>query len=143
MAGGSSAYQDEASGTISEINVTPLVDVVLVLLIIFMVTAPMIAARGITVEKPRTVSGSQVESSLTVSIDRDLKLYVNGDHYADIDAALAAVRREHDKNPEVKAIIQADRAVPHGQVMEAIDIVTLAGVTRFALASNRKETAQP
>lgn len=140
MAGaGSSFYQDESSDVISEINVTPLVDVALVLLIIFMVTAPIIASRGITVEKPRTESGAQVKSTLTVTVDRDLTLYVNGESYDEEEKARSAIETEHAKNPEIKAIIQADRTVPHGDVMGAIDLVTQAGVTKFALASAPKQ----
>ena len=140
MAGKSSAgYQDEAA-VISDINVTPLVDVMLVLLIIFMVTAPMIAARGITVDKPKTVSGTQVPNQLTITIDKDHALYVNGSRASDSAAAQQLVAVESAKDPEVRAIIQADRAVTHGDVMEVIDMVTQAGVTHFALATARKET---
>jgi biopolymer transport protein ExbD len=135
MAGGS-LYQDEDSGgAISDINVTPLVDVVLVLLIIFMVTAKLIVARGIAVDSPQTASGEEVKSTLQVTIDKDRVLYVNGDRYDSIDAAQARVAAMRAQNPEVKAIISADRSVPHGDVMRIIDFVKLAGVSRFALTS--------
>jgi biopolymer transport protein ExbD len=137
MAGGS-LYQDEdaGGGTISEINVTPLVDVVLVLLIIFMVTAKLIVARGIAVDSPKTASGEEVASTLQVTLDRDRVLYVNGDRYDSVDAAKARVESMRAQNPEIKAIITADRTVPHGDVMRVIDFVKLAGVTRFALTSD-------
>lgn len=135
MAGGS-LYQDEDGGTISEINVTPLVDVVLVLLIIFMVTAKLIVARGIAVDSPKTASGEEVASTLQVTIDRERNLYVNGDRYASVDDAQARVESMRSQTPDIKAIISADRSVPHGDVMRVIDFVKLAGVTKFALTSD-------
>jgi biopolymer transport protein ExbD len=136
MAGGA-LYQDEdGGGAISDINVTPLVDVVLVLLIIFMVTAKLIVARGIAVDSPRTASGEEVKSTLQVTIDRDRVLYVNGDPYDSVDTAQARVAEMRAQDPELKAIISADRNVPHGDVMRVIDFVKLAGVTKFALTSD-------
>ncbi|GAB4534406.1 MAG: hypothetical protein Tsb0020_50010 [Haliangiales bacterium] len=143
MAGGS-LYQDEDSAAaISDINVTPLVDVVLVLLIIFMVTAKLIVARGIEVDSPKTASGAEVKSTLQISVDADRVLYVNGDRYDDISAAQSRVESMRAEDPELKAIISADRAVPHGDVMRVIDFVKLAGVTKFALTSDPLDTTAP
>jgi biopolymer transport protein ExbD len=136
--GGASFYKDEDSAVISEINVTPLVDVVLVLLIIFIATAPLIAARGISVEKPATVTGGQIDGTIHVTIDAERVLHVDGVAFDSRDQAMGAITAELRKNSEVKAIISADKTVPHGEVMEAIDIVTLAGVTKFALATAPK-----
>ena len=142
MAGGS-LYQDEdGGGTISDINVTPLVDVVLVLLIIFMVTAKLIVARGIAVDSPKTASGSEVSSTLQVTIDRDRAVYVNGDRYARIADAKARVESMRAENPDLKAIISADRSVPHGDVMGIIDFVKLAGVSKFALTTDPLAAAE-
>ena len=136
MAGGS-LYQDEDSmGVISDINVTPLVDVVLVLLIIFMVTAKLIVARGIAVDSPKTASGDEVRSTLQVTIDKNRQLYVNGEPYGDVATAQSKVESMRADNPELKAIITADTSVPHGDVMRVIDFVKLAGVTKFALTSD-------
>ncbi len=140
MAGGASQYHDEdpGSGVISGINVTPLVDVTLVLLIIFMVTAQLIVERdrGISIERPKTASGEDVKVELAVTIDDQRVLYVDGKHYDDPAAARAVVEKAVAGNPEVKAVISADVNVPHGDVMRAIDMVKVAGVTRFALASD-------
>ncbi len=135
MAGGS-MYQDDDQAAISDINVTPLVDVTLVLLIIFMVTAKLIVARGISVDSPKTASGDDVKSTLQVTIDKERKLYVNGEPYTSIEAAKKEVKKKSDANPELKAIITADSSVPHGDVMTVIDFVKLAGVTKFALTSD-------
>jgi biopolymer transport protein TolR len=135
---GTAVYRDEDSGEgmISDINVTPLVDVTLVLLIIFMVTASLIVERGISIETPKTASGAEVKSTLAVTIDRERVMYVNGENYGDTANARAAVEAALAKTPELKAIISADKTVPHGDVMKAIDMVKLAGVTKFALASD-------
>ena len=135
---GSGFYQDDDTPMISEINVTPLVDVVLVLLIIFMVTAGVIAERGIPLEKPKTVSGSTVKNTLSVAIDENRQLYVDGEKFADPAAAQRTIAIKRQENPEIKAVISADISVPHGEVMEVIDMVTLAGITKFALASKPK-----
>ena len=136
MAGGS-IYQDEDSvGAISDINVTPLVDVTLVLLIIFMVTAKLIVARGISVDSPKTVSGAEVKSTLQLILDENSALYINGKPFPDVDQARAKVKSLSDDNPELKAIITADKGVPHGEVMQVIDLVKRAGVTKFALTSD-------
>lgn len=145
MAG--SSYQDE-SGAISEINVTPLVDVVLVLLVIFMVTAPMIAAQGILVDSPKASTGTAVEGSLRVSITNDGFLVVSTDtaqasFAPDQRSDAAKILREfHDANPESKAIIAGDKDVPHGIVIEVIDMVRGVGIEKFALRTKPRLPAK-
>lgn len=150
MAGGS-VYQDDdgGGGTISDINVTPLVDVTLVLLIIFMVTAKLIVARGISVESPKTKAGKDVKGTLAITVDKDRHLFIGPKQYDDRDAATAEIARRvkltNEKAKtlgtkiEVKAIISADTNVPHGDVMRAIDIVKSGGVTKFALTTEPLE----
>ena len=139
MAGGTS-YQDEDSGNgvIADINVTPLVDITLVLLIIFMVTTQMIVERdrGISIERPKTASGQEVKTQLAITIDDQRVLHVDGTAYTDLAAARQLVASAVADNPEIKAVIAADINVPHGDVMRAIDMVKVAGVTRFALGSD-------
>lgn len=144
MAGGGTYHDEDAgSGMIANINVTPLVDITLVLLIIFMVTAQLIVTRGIKIETPTTKSGAAVKERkpLVVTIDRERKLLVNGDAYPSDDAIKAFIRKlvaDNKQNPEnkpLKAIITADKVVPHGDVMHAIDVVKLSGITRFALTT--------
>ena len=144
---GTSIYQDGGGEMIADINVTPLVDVVLVLLVIFMVTAPMMAARGILVKTPETVSGQEVSGALNVTIKAaaapaagqtpHFDLYVNGHRQADDAAARAELERLRRGNAEIKAVISAASDVPHGEVMRAIDQVEQAGIHKFALASQR------
>src|SRR3954471_15306026 len=76
---GSSLYQDDdGMGTITDINVTPFVDVVLVLLVVFIVTAKLIVSRGIEIDKPKAASGGEVQSTLRISVDASGALFVNG-----------------------------------------------------------------
>lgn len=137
MAGGRS-YQDEDAGMIADINVTPLVDIVLVLLIIFMVTAKFIAARGIDVDTPKTVSGSEVSTTLELTLEYGGQLYLNGEK-ADRETVKQYVQQAVAANPELRPIITADIRVPHGDVMSVIDMVKVAGVKRFALTSEPLE----
>ena len=142
MAGGSSIYEDDdgGGGAIVDINVTPLVDIVLVLLIIFMVTAKLIAGRAISVESPKTVSGEHVQTTLALTIDKTRQLYLNGQAMTDRTRVKAFVEQAVKDNPEIQAVVTADVVVPHGDVMELIDLVKLAGVKRFALTVEEKPT---
>jgi biopolymer transport protein ExbD len=121
--------QDEITG----INVTPLVDVSLVLLIIFMVTATYVVKEAIEVDLPRAASGGQtVGPTLAFALDREGKLFLDGAP-ATVDAARAAVRAALARSAEARALISADRAVSHGRVVEIIDLVKREGLTRFAI----------
>ena len=132
---GTTRYQDEDGGAlITDINVTPLVDVVLVLLIIFMVTAKLIASGAIPIDSPKTVSGTEVQSPLKVTVDAERKLYVNGKHFPNPQNALAELKSFKQKDPKIRAIVEADTRVPHGDVMTAIDLVKQAGIHKLALA---------
>jgi len=136
MAGGSS-YQDDDSA-ITDINVTPLVDVMLVLLVIFMVTARLIVSRGVEVSRPRAAAGSPVASPILVSVDKDGVLYVEGEAQSDPQAASAKLRglvARQPKPEDTKVIIDGDQAAAYGGVMRAIDVVTAAGIHKIALAN--------
>ncbi|MEP6654564.1 MAG: biopolymer transporter ExbD [Myxococcales bacterium] len=126
---------DEELGaqTISGINVTPLVDITLVLLIIFMVTATVIVNSGIKVDLPKAASGAdQVRTTLALTLTKDGTLYLNGEKSSD-DAVAAYIARTLPATPDLQAVIAADRVVPHGQVVHLIDLVKRTGVRRFAI----------
>jgi len=137
MAGGAMNYgaDDAGGGTICDINVTPLVDVTLVLLIIFMVTAKLIVARGISVDTPKTVSGGEVAAAVEVAILADGSLHLNGEPAADLAVVSQFIRAKVAEEPDLRPIIAADSQVPHGEVMAVVDAVKLAGATRFAVAT--------
>ena len=129
MAGGS--FSDEEG--INEINVTPLVDVMLVLLIIFMVTANYITSNAIPLELPKAATGTDVAvSNLGFSIDKDSKIFLDGKPitYKELPALIAERKKA---KPDVQALISADVKTPHGDVVKLIDMVRRHGILNFAI----------
>ncbi len=123
---------------ISEINVTPLVDVMLVLLIIFMVTTPMIMKPSINVNLPKAASSDQSSpGELGITISKDGIIFSNGKQVSE-DALKADALALVAQKPEVQAMISADRETPHGTVITVIDIVKGAGVKKFAINIEKK-----
>jgi len=136
---GTSLYQDgDDSSPITDINVTPFVDVVLVLLVVFIVTAKLIVARGVDIDKPKAATGGEVQSTLRVSVTADGQLYVNGDAFADDTKAIERIKQIASTTTKPKAIIAGDRKTAYGGVMRAIDLVQQAGVTAIALENERQ-----
>lgn len=129
---------DSSDDVMAEINVVPLVDVILVVLIIFMVTAPMIMKPSINVNLPKAASGeATTPSKLNIAISSDGKLNLDGKLVEDSEVQAAAVA-EVKKNPEIQAIISADKDVPHGRVVSVLDVVKGAGVKKFAISIDKK-----
>ena len=133
MAGGAFGGGDDDNGMIVGINVTPLVDITLVLLIIFMVTASYIVSPAIKVDLPKAASGSdQTKTTLSLTISKDNQVYLNGERSSD-QKIVDYIHGELPKNPDLQAIIAADKVVSHGDVIHIIDLVKRSGVHRFAL----------
>ena len=134
MAGGANfGGGDDEMQTIVGINVTPLVDITLVLLIIFMVTASYIVSPAIKVDLPKAASGSeQTKTTLSITISKDNAVYLNGERSSD-GRIVDYIHGELPKNPDLQAIIAADKVVSHGDVIHVIDLVKRSGVHRFAL----------
>jgi biopolymer transport protein ExbD len=129
---------DSSDDVLAEINVVPLVDVILVVLIIFMVTAPMIMKPSINVNLPKAASGeATVPSKLNITISADGKLNLDGKMVEDAEVQAAALE-EVKKNPDIQAIISADKEVPHGRVVSVLDVVKGAGVKKFAISIDKK-----
>lgn len=123
---------------IAEINVVPLVDIVLVVLIIFMVTAPMFMKPTINVNLPKAASGDKTApSKLNIALTADGRINLNG-AFVDEAAIQLKATEEVAKNAEVQAIISADKDVPHGKVMGLLDVVKTAGVKKFAISIEKK-----
>ena len=118
---------------LADINVTPFVDVVLVLLVVFIVTAKLIVSRGIEIDKPKAATGGEVQSTLRVSVKADGSLYVNGDKYDDDTAAVARIKEIAATSSKPKALIAGDRASAYDKIMHAIDLVQQANVTTVSL----------
>jgi biopolymer transport protein ExbD len=124
---------DEISG----INVTPLVDVTLVLLIIFMVTAKLIAGQGIPLDLPKAKTAGAEQTVFNVSVDAKGAISANGQSVHDDPELKALASRALKQNPELRTVISASRSASHGQVMEVLDTVRDAGITRVAFAADK------
>ncbi|MGD8859369.1 MAG: biopolymer transporter ExbD [Myxococcales bacterium] len=129
MAGGAQQDDDEL---ITAINVTPLVDIVLVLLIVLMVTSSYLVNKSINVELPKAATGQSSSPNLSISIDAAGKLYLDGEEI-EPDSLQARVRKAYREDPEVKAIISADGRVQHAQVVTVIDTLRREKITKFAI----------
>lgn len=129
MAGGFSDDDEPVAG----INVTPLVDVVLVCLVALMVTATDLAAQSLGVELPRAETGADGEKpTLVVALDARAALYLDG---AAVDEARLrdAVRAAREKSPDVRATVAADGRVPHADVVRVMDLLREEKVAHFSL----------
>jgi len=120
-------------GIIADINVTPLVDIMLVLLIIFMLTANLIAKQAIEVELPRASQSTSLNpTTLAITLTREGALYLNGKPTTAV-ALRAAVADAVAKDPKTQAIISGDKSVSHGRVVWVLDVVKSLGVASFAI----------
>ncbi len=125
---------------ISEINVTPFVDVVLVLLVIFMVTAPALMKDTIGIKLPKaSKSDNKTVDTLGVAINKQGQVLINGVASTE-EAVKEAVRVALSKNSEVQALITADQDSRHGDVVKAIDWIKQGGLDRFAVQIEREST---
>jgi len=130
MASGAAEYEDEG---ITGINVTPLVDITLVLLIIFMVTASYIVKETIEVELPRAAHGGEtVQKTFALLVTRDGKSFLNGVPVDD-GGLISEVQKARTAGEDVQAIIGADKNATHGAVTHLLDVLKGAGVTKFAI----------
>ncbi len=130
---GSTSFSEGDDEMISGINVTPLVDIILVLLIIFMVTATYIVRDTIEIDLPRAAHGGEATgTTLAVVLTKDGTVYLDGVRRSEAELAArtrAAVRQDRD----TRAIISADRAALHGAVVHVIDVLKGEGVAKFAI----------
>lgn len=134
-----SKFANSDSEAIADINVVPLVDIILVVLIIFMVTAPMFMKPSINVNLPKAASGDQTApGGLSITLTTDGRVLLNG-AVSDLEKIKAKAVSELAKNPESQAVISADRDVPHGQVVSMIDHVKQAGVKKFAISIEKAQ----
>jgi biopolymer transport protein ExbD len=131
MAGGAS-FGDDDDGIVG-INVTPLVDVMLVLLIIFMVASTYIVKNSIEVDLPKAATGGDVlDTILFIVVSQDGKFYLNGEPATEQDIAKRC-QTISKTDPKAQAIIAADKTTVHGNVVKVIDLVRKNGVRKFAI----------
>jgi biopolymer transport protein ExbD len=126
---------DAEARPFTEINVTPLVDVMLVLLIIFMVTAPMLTT-GVALDLPRTAAArlAPPEPPLELALQRDGKLIL-GTEELPADALEPRLAALHAEAPERPLHLRADRGLEYGEVLRVMALVRRAGIGRVALVS--------
>ena len=129
-----SSGQDQ-NGIIAGINVTPLVDVMLVLLVIFIVTAKIIVTPAVPLDLPHAAHGEEVQVVLSVVVPVQGAILVNGAAVPDDAALIENARRALAGDPELRAVIQADGAVPHRRIVHILDLLRDAAVTRVAFGA--------
>jgi biopolymer transport protein TolR len=122
----------DGGGIITGINVTPLVDVMLVLLVIFIVTAKIIVTPAVPLDLPRAAHADEVQVVLSVVMPVRGAMLVDGEPLASDDALGDKARAARAVDPELRAVIHADGDVPHRRVIHALDELKGAGVTRVA-----------
>lgn len=125
--------QNDHDDGINEINVTPFVDVMLVLLVIFMVTANYIAHQSINIQLPKAATGADsATTSIAFALDKQSQLYIDGKEstLADIKAY---VEDKKKAGTPLNALISADQATSHGDVIKLIDAVRKNGILDFAI----------
>ena len=128
----SESSNDEITA-ISAINVTPFVDVVLVLLVIFMVTAPILTKDIFGITLPKASHGEQkILKSIGIAVTKQGTILLNGE-LTSPESLVAAAKQALADNAEVQALISADGDARHADVVKAIDLVRSAGLARFAL----------
>ena len=125
----------------SDINMTPLIDVMLVLLVIFMITAPLMTS-SLKLDLPKTDAAqpSDTPQFIAVALDRDGR-YFYGEEAVDAAAFAARIAAAARKNPQTEVQLRADKAVPYGRVAELIGVVQKAGLTPWPSAASSARPA--
>jgi biopolymer transport protein ExbD len=139
MAGGAMRRR----GIIAEINVTPLVDIMLVLLIIFMLTAHLIARQALEIELPRASQSTALPpTTLAIALKADGAIFLN-DSPVTPEALRAAIRAAVAKDPKTQAVVAGDKRVSHGRVVWVLDTVKALGITQFAIQIDPQSMTAP
>ncbi len=115
------------------INVTPMVDVMLVLLIIMMVTSTYIVSQTLKVELPKSAStDEQVPMTCAVTVDKNNKVFFDKKLVSE-DELVGKLKTSHDANPDVNVVISGDAQAFHGSIVHVIDLAKQQGITKFAI----------
>lgn len=123
---------------ISAINITPFVDIVLVLLIIFMVTSTAIVKASLQVDLPKAASGeSQVDTTINIVLTKEQELFFNGAPVSE-NELIDSIKLAAQGDSKAQAVIAADTAVEYGKVIHLIDLVKQNGIAKFALNIERQ-----
>ena len=119
----------------SAINVTPFVDVMLVLLIVFMVTAPLLTV-GVTVDLPKTTAAPLPgqDEPLSVTVDHDGKVYLQDSQLA-VEELGPRLRAISERKPDARVFVRGDKVIDYGRVMQVVGAIHAAGFTKVALVT--------
>ena len=122
----------------SEINVTPLVDVMLVLLVVFIITAPLLSPQSLKINLPRTDAAQQNDrlQQLSLAVGADGSLELN--HTQISDEGLSSMLRQRISDPTFQLQIEADKAVPYGRIAELMALAQRAGVSKLSFITLAK-----
>jgi biopolymer transport protein ExbD len=124
-------YSDDLEG-INEINITPFVDVVLVLLVIFMVTAPMMVKETMNIQLPKGKSTERTQvKTFAVAVSKTGQVLING-NLVDMTLLYDKAVSAKNESPGLQVLISADKESKHGDVIKVLDQIKLAGITNFA-----------
>lgn len=126
------ASTEEKDGLITGINITPLVDVVLVLLIIFMATAPLIARKALAVAVPKASTGERATASLRITRAADRQIYIEKSAQT-IDGLMEDLKTRLRLEPDLHVSVAAEERLPYADVVELLDTIRAAGVKKVAL----------
>jgi biopolymer transport protein ExbD len=133
------ARSGRGRGKIVAINITPMVDVVLVLLVIMMVAAKFIVSQSIKIDLPKASSSDGSASSLAaVTITKEGKILFNAEAVTE-EQLVEKFRGAYGANHDVNLVVTADKASTHGDVMHVIDVARTNGITHFAVNVERRE----
>jgi len=128
----SSAAGSDDDGLVSGINVTPLVDVCLVLLVIMMVTAKAIVSQNVPLDLPKAAKSQVTSVVFQVDVLSNGDYMVDGNKLDKVEQVLPKAKEALAKTPDLRVNIRADAAVPHGKVMRVVDLLKQAGVSKIA-----------
>ena len=134
--------RSKGSEPMSEINVTPMVDVMLVLLVIFILTAPLMAS-SIKLDLPKTdaAKASEAPTFVTLVVDKTGQVFLNDKPIA-LDALKTSLTQTAVKNPDTEVQLRADVAVPYGKIVEVMGAAQKAGLNRIGFVADAP-TASP
>ena len=140
--GGSWDSEDGGFAPVSDINVTPLVDVMLVLLIVFMVAAPLMTV-GVPLQLPKSAAAKSTEPKepTVVSIDKEGKVYLGEEEIAE-DQILPRLTALAEQDKEQIVLVRGDKDIPYGRLMEVMGHVSTAGFLKVSLIAEMAQKAQ-
>ncbi|MBI0432821.1 ExbD/TolR family protein [Roseomonas sp. KE0001] len=141
FAGPSQSSEDGDSLPMADMNVTPLVDVMLVLLIVFMVAAPMMVV-GVPVELPKTAAprAAAQRPPVVLTVAADGKTFIRQEEVP-LAELVTRLRGLHEEDPEAPVYVRGDRSVPYGEVLHVMGRITQSGITRVSLIAEAEAGA--